>query len=440
MLNYYKGIFYCYNMLDIVVGAQYGDEGKGRIVHNLALLPQYIAGARAAGANNAGHTVVHKGVTYKLHLIPSSVLTGKKSFLGKGMALDLNVLIDEIEKLELVGIIPDLIIDPDAHVIMPWHITLDGLNEQANGKSAAGSTGRGVAPVYASKAERTGIRVKDLFEGNISRIFTLINLYAGRVAFANPELQKDFLIADYLQKINATLSRVQVLKPFLGNVSFILQNFLDEGKDILGECAQSEMISVESPYYPYGTSSNTGASGFVAGLGIFPFKHIRQVIGVAKVYVTRVGNGPFVTEIKGDLAETLRNKGGEFGTTTGRPRRVGWLDIPMLKYSAISSGFTGIALTKLDILGGMNEILVAVHYEGGDDIPIDYEKKRPEYVTMKGWPAFTEEEYRQQLTNGIDAIPNLELRTYLKLIQNETRLPITQVCFGQSSSAFVSYL
>ncbi len=427
-------------MLDIVVGAQFGDEGKGRNVHNLALLDSYVAGIRAQGANNAGHTIMHEGQIYKLHLVPSAVLAGKKGFLGRGMAINLDVLVGEIEGLQSRGIDPCLMIDPRAHVIMPWHIHLDGLNERANGSSAAGSTGRGVAPVYASKHERTGIRLADIFT-DADRVMHMAYLYSERVAFASLTRDKNSLLEEYLSGIKATIDRSGFLVSSLGDVSVAVDGLLREGKDVVGECAQAEMIDVDSPYYPRGTSSGTGAPGFLNGLGLFPVGQVRHVIGVAKAYTTRVGNGPFITEILGDFAETLRQKGGEFGTTTGRARRVGWFDVPMVRYAARTSGFTSLALTKLDILGGMDEIPVAIHYEGRDEIPVlGYDTKIPIFRTMRGWPEMDEMGYRLQFENGISRIPHPGLRAYLEMIQEETGVPISQVCFGQNSSAYISYI
>ena len=426
-------------MLDIVVGAQFGDEGKGRVVHNLALSDSYFAGLRSQGANNAGHTIVHKGETYKLHLIPSPVLAGKRGFLGRGMAIDLDVLVTEIVGLQQRGIDPSLVIDPRAHVIMPWHKDLDGANEKANGGYAAGSTGRGVAPVYASKHERTGIRVADFF-GDYSRVRDMTSLYAGRAAFVLGE-EKMALFGKYLKSVQKTTASAEVLLPFLADVSVATERLLKGGKDVLGECAQAEMIDVDSPYYPRGTSSGTGAAGFLNGLGLFPLGNVRHVIGVAKAYVTRVGHGPFVTEMEDTLAETLRQRGGEFGTTTGRPRRIGWLDIPMIQYAARTSGFTGLAITKLDILGGKPGIWVAVDYGSTHEIPcLEYEKIKPRYQVMQGWPEMSETEYRLQFENGIARIRHPHLRSFLELIQERVGVPITQVCYGQSSSAFTSYV
>lgn len=427
-------------MLTIVVGAQFGDEGKGRVVHNLALMPQYYAAARAQGANNAGHTVKHNGDLYKLHLLPSSVLVGKPGFLGCGMALDLGCLVDEVRDLQGGGLKPKFMIDERAHVIMPWHKELDEVLDTNGGKYAADSTRRGVAPVYASKYERTGIRVVDFFS-DPDRVKQMLQEYAGRVAYHTGK-EKGDLVNDYRKHIDATREKASFLQSSLGDVSVELTALLDQGKQILGEGAQGEMLHIHSPYYPRGTSSSTGTAGMWDGLGIGPTTDfLGENIGVTKAYCTRVGNGAFVTEIQSGEAKILREKGGEFGTTTGRPRRVGWLDLPMLSAAKTSSGLTGLALTKIDILGGMPEIPVAVAYEGGDTIPcLGYEKVKPIYKNFQGWPDFTEDEYRRQFENGISRIPNPHLRTYIDRISTTVGLDIEMLSFGQDSRAFISYL
>ncbi len=427
-------------MLDIVVGTQYGDEGKGRVVHNLALADHYMAAARAQGGNNAGHTVVHDGVTYKLHLLPTSVLVGKPGFLGRGMVLDVDVLAREISALEKRIINPELMIDPRAHVIMPWHKDLDGINEHGNGVYAAGSTGRGIGPVYGSKHDRTGVRLVDLL-GDFARVESLVVPYADRVAHLTGQ-DISSLTCRYSEEVFRLADSAKIFVPFLTDVSQAIHDYLRLGKHILGECAQSDMLDVDSPYYPRGTSSGTSATAFWNGIGVYPKKEFSgKVIGVAKVYTTRVGNGPFVTEIDGDLAVQIREKGGEFGTTTARPRRIGWLDISLIRESLVSSGLDSLAITKLDILGGMDHIPVATHYTPVDRVPcFGYESVQVKYDLLKGWPPFTEEEYRNQLDAGIDFIPNKVLRDYLQLIQRKVGVPISMLTFGQDSKAFVSYL
>ncbi|MDP3728638.1 MAG: adenylosuccinate synthetase [bacterium] len=427
-------------MLDIVVGTQYGDEGKGRVVHNLALNGHYLAAVRAQGGNNAGHTVVHENVTYKLNLLPTSVLVGKPGFLGRGMVLDLDVLVKEISGLKEKGIHPSLRIDSRAHVIMPWHKDLDSLNEKGNGSYAAGSTGRGIGPVYGSKHDRTGVRLADFFDDS-ARVEALVQKYATRVAY---ESEQDYssLVDRYTVEIRTLVDKTKFLTDSLCDVSQEIYDDLILGNNILGECAQAEMLDVDGPYYPRGTSSGTSAVAFWNGIGVYPKKEFAgKVIGVAKAYTTRVGKGPFVTEIEGSFADDIRERGGEYGTTTGRARRVGWLDLPMIKHSLVSSGLDSLAITKIDILGGMDEIPVAVYYKNGNKIPcLNYEKKIPVYETMLGWPAFTTKDYRRQFENGIDYIPNISLREYLQKIEREVGVPIKIITFGQDSKAFISYM
>ena len=425
-------------MLTVVTGMQFGDEGKGRIVHNLALSSYYSAGVRAQGGNNAGHTVKHKGVLYKLNLLPTPALLGKDVYLGRAMVLDLDVLAEEIIQVRK-ECSPKIMIDLRAHVIMPWHKELDGINERENGSHAAGSTGRGIGPAYASKHERTGIRVCDFFD-DLERVDALTDQYAQRVALRTGQL---LYPNRYYDSISQIREKVSFLESYIGDVSTALHFAFTRDEHVLGECAQAEMLDVDGAYYPRGTSSGTSAAGFWNGIGVGPSsKNLGPVIGVAKAYLTRVGNGPFVTEITDTtLANTLREKGGEYGTTTGRARRVGWLDIPMLRHAVIPSGITHLALTKLDILGGMDEIPVVNHYRTSDAIPcLAYEKVKPYFVSMKGWPAFSEEEYKIQFESGVRNIPHTGLRHYLQNIEDNIGLPIGMISFGQESSAFISYI
>jgi adenylosuccinate synthase len=356
------------------------------------------------------------------------------------MVLDLDVLFDEIVGLKSRGFDPQLFIDARAHVIMPWHIDLDAANEIKSGKHAAGSTGRGIAPAYASKHERSGVRVRDFFD-NPRLVESLVERYAERVAFEAQRNYKGWYVDEYAGKIQHTRERVGSLRDCLCDVTVKIYDELSSGEHILGECAQAEMLDVDSPFYPYGTSSSTTAVGFWNGIGIHPLpKFMGPVTGVVKAYTTRVGNGPFLTELPEDIAHVIRERGGEYGTTTKRARRIGSLDIPMIRQGLIPSGVTGLAVTKLDIFGGMGDIRVAKHYEGGDFVPVlGYGDVQPCYSSMEAWPEFTEAEYRSQLERGISGIKDYPLRAYLEMIQEEVGVPITMVCFGQSSSAFLSY-
>lgn len=429
-------------MLDIVSDTQFGDGGKGRVIADLALKYSsfYSGGLRSTGADNAGHTVYSGREKFVLSLLPCCVFADKPAYLGRGMALNLSTLLNEILLLEKGGFSPKIMIDPSAHMIMPWHIDLDRINEERQGMYAAGSTRKGVAPVFASKHERTGIRVVDFLQDS-TKVNHMLDLYARRVAFAQ---NGSFLHCKerYINSLSVLSQSVAFLEKILGEVSYEIHDQLKQGKHFLGECSQSEMLDVNNPYYPYGTSSGTnGGAAFWDGIGIAPRKEfLGQSIGVAKAYVTRVGNGPFVTEIEGAIADEIREKGNEYGSRTGRPRRIGWLDIPMIKHAVIPSGLTSLAITKLDILGGMENIPVAVHYQGGDTIPhLCYENVSPHYKIMQGWPAFSSEEYKKQLGNGISHIENYALRSYLEMIQEEVGLPISMLSFGPHSEQFLCY-
>jgi adenylosuccinate synthase len=427
-------------MLTIVTGAQFGDEGKGRIVHNLCLQEGVVGGARAQGANNAGHTVVHEGVTYKLHLIPSSVVAGKVGYIGRGVAVDLDVLVDGIEQLQSQGIVAQLVLDPCAHVILPWHLTLDQMDDAAQGKFSAGSTKRGVAPVYAAKHARWGVRVIDFLE-HPERVDQVMEHYLHRIANG----QSASLRVAYQQILSKTRQRFLPHKAMVRSVAQDVEQVLQSGAELVGECAQGEMLDVNNPYYPFGTSSVTNAAGMWTGLGVGAKpQYMGQVIGVAKAYVSRVGQGPFPTEIHGDEAVALREKGKEYGTTTGRPRRVGWFDVPMVQVAKRASGLTGLALTKIDVLGGMEVVKVASAYtfqgELCHDVPAKgYDACVPSYLTLQGWPAFSVDEYREQLGGGVSAVPDPALRHFLQAIEKETGLPIVMVAYGAESDAFVQY-
>lgn len=441
-------------MLTVVVGTQFGDEGKGAITHRLSLDEHIVAGARAQGANNAGHTIHPEELpdnaeSYKLHLVPSSVIAGKKGYIGRGCAVDLDVLVKEIEKLKQRGLSPDVVLDPCAHVILPWHKELDGVNDSAQGNFSAGSTRRGVGPVYGAKHERWGIRVADLFE-DPKRVEQVQEHYLERCApglfslWTRRTLQKS-----YSQKLENSKNLFSpYYEQIVSDVALKVEGLLREEKGIIGECAQGEMLDVNNAYYPRGTSSETNAPGIWVGLGIGPRpEYLGPVYGVAKAYVSRVGNGPFLTELIGDAEDLLREKGKEYGTTTGRPRRVGWFDAHMVRVANRASGITGLAVTKIDILGGMDNIKLAYDYQtpfskflSNAVLPVDYGLCVPLYETFRGWPDFTEEEYRQQLADGIDGIKDSNLKTYLKAIEATTDLPIHMVSFGPKSGAFTSYV
>lgn len=422
-------------MLIPVVGAQFGDEGKGRVVHNLCSNGDVVAAARPNGGCNAGHTIVDHGKVHKLHHIPSSVLVGKQALLGCGVVVNLEVLVQEIEGLKTQGYRPDLVIDDRVHIILPWHVLLDKENDGKQGQFAAGSTLRGIGPTYGAKHERWGVRLIDLY-ANHDRVDSVIEHYATVLGRPIEEFQS---AVDNIHKTFSTYLS------FAGNVSKIVEQHLWDGRTVIVENAQGEMLDVDNPYYPLGTSSKTNAIGSWSGLGIGPrVGWMGDVLGVAKAYVTRVGNGPFVTELGKLEGDILQQKGKEYGTTTGRPRRVGWFDVPMINEANRASGFTSLALTKIDVLGGISELKIAKAYKWHsqviEDIPIhDYSSAVPVYEKFNGWQEFSAKEYRSQMENGISSIRDLNLKRFLEAVQEYTQLPISYVSFGEESNAFVSY-
>ena len=342
-----------------IVGAQWGDEGKGKITDFFAGEADYVV--RFHGGNNAGHTVVVDNKTYKLHLIPSGVVYGEPmSIIGNGVVVDPKVLLDEIAYIKKKGIEPKLMVSDRAHVIMPYHIVLDGVLSGHQGSLAAGSTRRGIAPVYADKMYRNGIRMIDLLEPEI----------------LNEKLEKGYGFAKGLieklfgQRLNITQNEIfdsyssygQKLKDYITDTALELYNAHKTGKAILFEGAQGISLDVDHGIYPYTTSSNTAAGHISTGTGV-SFRDINRIIGVVKAYLSRVGEGPLPSEINGDDAHILREKGNEYGTTTGRPRRVGWLDLVQIRQAVRVNGLTEIALTKLDILNGFEELSICVAYK-----------------------------------------------------------------------------
>ncbi len=343
----------------IVVGTQWGDEGKGKIVDFLTERADVIA--RYQGGNNAGHTVVIEGEEYVVHLVPSGILhPDKVCVIGNGTVIDPEVLAQEVAELERreIAVEGRLFMSENAHLIMPYHKVLDEAQEAFKGADKVGTTGRGIGPAYADKIDRLGIRAGDLldetvFRAKLESVLGLKNAILTKV-FDRPPLDGDEIIGKYQ-------GYAKQLKRYLADASTMINEALDAGKIVLFEGAQGAMLDIDMGTYPYVTSSNTVAGGACAGVGIGPTR-IDGVIGVVKAYTTRVGRGPFPTEQGGDVGEHLREKGYEYGRTTGRPRRCGWFDAPLVRRSLMASGVTSIALTKPDVLGGMDRIKVCVAY------------------------------------------------------------------------------
>jgi len=371
----------------VIVGAQWGDEGKGKIVDLLSENVDIVA--RYQGGANAGHTVVVNGKTYVLHLIPSGILHPEVvCVIGNGVVLDPQAFLDEVALLKShnIDVHGRLFISHNAHLIMPYHKLIDSLKEQ--GSSKIGTTGRGIGPAYIDKFARVGIKIVDLLHRDnlVKKIKSNIedkNQLLSKI-YHSSEINVDEIVDKYLEYDKA-------LDEFIKDTSLYLIQELKSGKRVLAEGAQGAMLDVDFGTYPYVTSSNPTSGGACTGLGIPPTS-IDSVIGVAKAYTTRVGNGPFPTELENDIGETLRKTGGEYGATTGRPRRCGWLDLFSLKYSVMINGIESIALTKLDVLDDFEEIRVCVGYKYNGkplkSFPLDLctiEDIEPMYETLPGW-------------------------------------------------------
>ena len=414
--------------ITVIVGAQWGDEGKGKITDFFAGESDYVV--RFHGGNNAGHTIIVDGTTFKLHLIPSGIVYGEPmSIIGNGVVVDPKALLDEIDYIQEKGIDPKLMVSDRAHVIMPYHIAMDGALSGHQGDLAAGSTRRGIAPVYADKMFRNGIRMIDLLEPIVFRE----KLEKG-YAFAKGIIEKslnqtlDISIDDIF---NTYSDYGHKLKSYIHDTSLELYRAHKSGKSILFEGAQGISLDVDHGVYPFTTSSNTAAGHISTGTGV-SFRDINRIIGVTKAYLSRVGESPLPSEIHGDDAKNLRDKGGEYGTTTGRPRRVGWLDLVQVRQAVRVNGLTEIALTKLDILNGFDVLPVCVAYDVGgkriNEMPAsltEYRNAKPIYESLKGWSNLPENIWNK----GFDAMPQT-LKDYIAFIEHEVGCPVKIVSVG----------
>ena len=411
-----------------IVGAQWGDEGKGKITDFFAGESDYVV--RFHGGNNAGHTVIVNGETYKLHLIPSGIVYGEPiSVIGNGVVVDPKALLDEIDYVIQKGIKPKLMVSDRAHVIMPYHISLDNAlsNHQAN--LAAGSTGRGIAPVYADKMFRNGIRMIDLLEPEVFHE-KLEKGYSFSKKLIRDALEESFDLN--LEEIFETYVKYgEKLSTYICDTSVELYKAHKLGKSILFEGAQGISLDVDHGVYPYTTSSNTAAGHVSTGTGV-SFREIKKIIGVVKAYLSRVGESPLPTELHGDDAHILREKGSEYGTTTGRPRRVGWLDLVQVRQAVRVNGLTEIALTKLDILNGFKKLPICIEYDINGkrikEMPASlsqFRHAKPIYNTLPGW----EELPNNVWDKGFDALPEA-LKNYISYIEEQVECPVTIVSVG----------
>jgi adenylosuccinate synthase len=414
----------------VVVGAQWGDEGKGKIVDLLALESDVVC--RYQGGPNAGHTIVVGADTFKIRQLPTGIVRGKPCVIGNGCVVDPEVLIAELDEFEARGYSTEHVyVSGNAHLIMPWHLAIDQASERRLGKLQIGTTKRGIGPCYADKASRIGIRVQDLLDPKILRQKIEValaekNVWLERVYEAEP-----FDLETVAAKSEQYAQR---LRPLIADTSLYVDQALRAGKSVLCEGAQATLLDLDHGTYPFVTSSNPVASGAATGLGIGPTR-IDDVIGVAKAYVTRVGEGPFPSEIEGENQARVRELGHEYGTVTGRERRCGWLDLVALRYAVRLNGITQLALTKLDVLSTFAEIPVCVRYllrDGSEtsEFPAhqsDFHHCRPVYETLPGW--------QQELGTG--ELPPAA-REYIDFVSRELGVPITLVGTGAEREQVLS--
>ncbi len=417
----------------VLIGAQWGDEGKGKATDLLGPRVDYVV--KFNGGNNAGHTVVVGDEKYALHLLPSGILSpGVVPVIANGVVIDIEVLFHELNALTARGVdVSKLLISANAHVITQYHRTLDKVTERFLGTRMIGTTGRGIGPAYADKINRVGIRIQDLFDENILRQkvegaldqknHLLVKVYNRRA------IGVEEVVADLL-------SYVERLRPMVADTSLVLNQALDAGKTVLFEGGQATMLDVDHGTYPFVTSSNATSGGAATGSGVAP-NRLERVIAVVKAYTTRVGAGPFPTELHDESGEFLRSKGFEWGTTTGRPRRCGWYDAPVARYAARINGVTDFVLTKLDVLTGLESIPVCVAYDIDgvrvDEVPVsqsDFHHAVPIYEELPGWT--------EDITGAraFDDLPK-NARDYVLVLEKMSGARISAIGVGPDREAIV---
>ncbi|MFH0748960.1 MAG: adenylosuccinate synthase [Candidatus Bathyarchaeota archaeon] len=416
----------------VIVGTQFGDEGKGKVVDyysgDMDIIIRYNGGA------NAGHTVVIGKEEFTFQLLPSGVLRKDKTvIIGNGVVLEPELLLSEIEHLKSRGVIPAKIFISDrTHVVLPYHKMMDEAQERFKGNLRAGSTKRGIGPSYSDKVARFGIRICDLLDEKVLSekldIFVplqkkLLAAYGENVEFSIIDLKKQ------------CLRNGENLRPYVTDTLPLLHQALLNEKKILLEGAQGTHLDIDWGIYPFGTSSNAVSGGACTGSGIPPTK-IDRVIGIVKAYTSRVGEGPFPTELEDEVGNYLRNKGGEYGTVTHRPRRIGWLDVVMLNYSVRVNGVSAIALTKVDVLSGLEKIKVCMSYKYGDKEVVDFPANmnvlsecQPIYETLDGWDDCSKAKWSSFAEKGYDSLPK-NLRSYVEYIEEVTKVPVNLISFG----------
>jgi adenylosuccinate synthase len=418
----------------VLVGAQWGDEGKGKATDLLGSRVDYCV--RYQGGNNAGHTVVIGDKKFALHLLPSGILTPEVTpVIGTGVVIDVGVLFEEIDGLEAQGIdTSNLLISANAHLITSYHVTLDKVTERFLGNSKIGTTGRGIGPSYADKTSRLGIRVQDLFDEKILRAKIEGSLLSKNQVLVKVFNRRAVTVDEVVEDL---MQHAERLQPYVADTSLLLNRALDENKVVLLEGGQGTLLDVDHGTYPFVTSSNPTAGGACAGSGIGPTK-ITGVVGILKAYTTRVGSGPFPTELLDEDGEKLRTIGGERGVTTGRPRRCGWFDAPIARYATRINGLTDIFLTKLDVLTGWEKIPVCVAYEidgkRSEELPMtqtEFHHAKPIYEMLPGW---------SEDISGAKTMEDLpaNARAYIKFLEDVSGAPISAVGVGQDRNATIS--
>jgi adenylosuccinate synthase len=421
---------------DVLLGLQWGDEGKGKIVDFLT--PNYDVVARFQGGPNAGHTIEFGNKKFVLHTIPSGVfISNTINVIGSGVLIDPFIFDQEVQSLQASGvdIFQQVLVSRKAHLILPAHRLLDAVYEKAKGKEKIGSTLKGIGPAYTDKYARKGLRVGDLELPGFQERYLAAkeqHLQIASLYESNPEkvIIEGLSFEEYEKR---WMQSLETLKRFKKTDSeYFLNRMLENGKSVLAEGAQGTLLDVDFGAYPFVTSSNTTVAGVCSGLGIPPSR-VGKVYGIFKAYCTRVGSGPFPTELFDETGDRLREKGHEFGATTGRPRRCGWLDLPALKYAIMLNGVTELKMMKADVLSGFSEIKVASAYRvNGNktgELPFDMERTKiePIYQTFEGWDADLEN------VNSFDALP-LALKRYIRFIETETGVPISLVSTGPDRS------
>ena len=408
----------------LVIGTQWGDEGKGKVVDYFSKDADYVV--RFQGGNNAGHTIKVGEEVYKLHVIPSGVIQGKTGVIGNGVVIDPEILINEINELTNRGIKPKLLISDRANIIMPYHKILDGAEEQYLDEKKIGTTKRGIGPCYSDKVSRNGIRTIDLTDKK-----TLSKLL-GRIVPIKQKVIDIYRIDKKIDKkeiLEVYSNYGKQLKNYITTTHIELNKSIQKGKNILLEGAQGTMLDVDFGTYPYTTSSHVIAGGSTIGTGIGP-KHINEIIGIVKAYTTRVGEGSLPTELFDEMGKYLQQKGHEFGTTTSRPRRCGWLDLVVVRHACMISGITKLAITKLDVLDSLRQVKICTHYQlNGKKIDYfpanieDVKQCKPIYKEFKGWNEIDKN------SSKFSDIPK-EAQDYLHFIEKELQVPISVISIG----------